>query len=82
MTLPEGEKKVLEEKQGSLSKLVNERLERIQGLEKEIGEELKDLDQKVAEYATSQPFNRIKQEYKEFPEILKFFRRDKRVYAE
>ncbi len=72
MTLPEGEKKVLEEKQGSLSKLVNERLERIQGLEKEIGEELKDLDQKVAEYATSQPFNRIEQEYKEFPEILKF----------
>ena len=72
VSLPEEQRKSLEAKQRDLSKLVNERLERIRNLEKEIGDVLKDLDQKVAEYATIQPFNRINEEHKEFPEILKF----------
>ncbi|MFQ5873390.1 MAG: Lon protease family protein, partial [Dehalococcoidia bacterium] len=70
--LPEEVRKEMDAKQRELTKLVNERLEQIQALDKEIGQELKSLDEKIGDYALRQPFNDLKEEYKDFPDILKF----------
>ena len=70
MAMPEDQRKTLEAKQRDLSKLVNEKLEQAQALEKETEEELKNLDQRIGKFSISQPFNDLEEKYKDSPEIL------------
>ena len=72
MALPEEDRKALEAKQQGLMKLVNESLQRVQDIDREVGQELKSLDEKVADFAIGQPFGDCREEYKEFPEILQY----------
>lgn len=74
MALEEKQRRALEDKQKELSKLVNEKLHEVQVLEKEIAEELKNLDNGIADFATSRPFNDLEERYKDFPEILRYLR--------
>ena len=67
--LPEDQRKELEQKQRALMNMVNEKLERVKELDKEVSQEFKELDAKVANTAISGPFEGLTNEYTDSFEI-------------
>ncbi len=80
MALPEQQREAVDAHQQELGELVNEKLERFQALEKEAEEELKSLDQKIAEFAINGPFSGAQENYRDFAKILEYLK-ELRDYA-
>jgi predicted ATP-dependent protease len=74
MAIKEKQRKAMDDKQQELTGLITEKLEHVQALEKEIGEELENLDLKIGQFAISKPFSDVEEQYKNFPEILQYLR--------
>jgi predicted ATP-dependent protease len=74
LAMGEKEREAMEGKQRELTGVITEKLEQVQLLEKEIGEELEDLDLKISQFAISKPFSDVADQYKNFPEILQYLK--------
>lgn len=71
-SLPDDQRKDLEEKQRALMNMVNQKLEDIQALEKEVTQDIKELDAKIANNAISRPFDDLTADYQNFEEIRNY----------
>ena len=73
--LPDAQREELEQKQRALMTMVNEKLEKVQGLEKEVSQKLKELDSRIANIAISGPFEELTAEYTDSFEIRSYLDR-------
>ncbi len=73
-------RQVLENKRSGLKKQLEQAMEQAHNFEKEVGDRLKDLDQKVAEFATAKLFDDLLLLYDAFPKLLEYLN-DLRTYT-
>jgi predicted ATP-dependent protease len=75
LAMPEAERELIESKRLELMRKVDETYSRIRDMEKEIGEKMKEVDQKAGEFAVSNPFEEMLSRYREYPDIMDFLTR-------
>ncbi|MFZ5906327.1 MAG: Lon protease family protein [Nitrospirota bacterium] len=74
---PEAERAPIEAKRLEIMRKVEETYSRIRDLEKEIGEKMKDIEQKAGEFAVANPFEELFEQYREYPDIIDFLKQAK-----
>lgn len=72
LSLQKDEKDAIESKRLEMMRKVEETYTKLREIEKEIGEKMRELDQKAGEFAIANPFEEIIAKYREYPEILNF----------
>jgi len=73
----EAEREEIEAKRLDMMKKVDDTYSRIRDLEKDIGEKMKEIDLKAAEYAITLPFSEMSNRYADYAEILDFLKEAK-----
>ncbi|MDQ7787878.1 MAG: ATP-binding protein [Thermodesulfovibrionales bacterium] len=69
---PESEREPIEAKRLEIMRKVEETYSRLRDLEKEVGEKMKEIEQKAGEFAVANPFEEIFNQYREHPDIMDF----------
>jgi len=74
LSLSESEREAIETKRMEMMRKVEETNSRLQELDKEIGNKIREIERKAGEFATSFPFEEVFKKYNEYPEVLKFLK--------
>jgi lon-related putative ATP-dependent protease len=75
LAMPEADREVLESKRFELMRKVEETYSRIRDLEKDVGEKMKEIDQKAGEFAISHLFEDMFSLYKEYQDVMDFLKK-------
>ncbi|MEW6418211.1 MAG: ATP-binding protein [Nitrospirota bacterium] len=74
LSLPETERKNIENKRLEMMRKVEETYSHFRDMEKEVAEKIKEIDQKAGEFAISHPFEEIIRAYSEYPDVVNFLK--------
>jgi len=80
MKLPEKDREEIESKRLEMLKRVEETYARLQDIEKDVREKMKQIELKAGEFAISGPFDDLLKKYNEFPNVVQYLR-DARKYT-
>jgi len=72
LAMPEAERELIEAKRLEIMRKVEETYSRLRDLEKEIGEKMKEIEQKAGEFAVANPLEEMFSQYREHPDITDF----------
>jgi lon-related putative ATP-dependent protease len=75
LAMPAAEREAIKNKRFEIMRKVEEAYSRLRDLEKEIGEKMKEIDQKAGEFAILYPFEDMFRIYDEYPDIKDFLKK-------
>ncbi len=70
LALPEATRALIEERRSSFMERVEETFNKAHLLEKEAAKQIKELDEKVSQFVISRPFEALKAQYRDYPNVL------------
>lgn len=80
LSLKDEEREEIETKRRKMMRTVEETYIRLHEMEKEVGEKMGEVDQKIGKFATSRPFEELLEDYREYPDVINFLK-EVREYA-